>query len=260
MSEERTITLEFKWTVSRGRDTYGYNICTLYADGSRVARCNGGGYDMEGTVLGSFIARNFSDRLLRLPGAPAEARTPCDRCNGAGKVVMGWARCETCYGRGILQVPDGMPGKDCEACGGEGLIYHDELVECRHCSGRGSNENTEGSFYGLTFHDPNYDPGKAVIGEAVHDRTLGTEAAGLTVAEAEARGVSIGLERYQAIYAASSRWHSERHTVPSIDGACGMSSVQAIGRAIGLQFQDMRTRSRNLSVILLTVGDDPHEK
>lgn len=258
MSEERTITLEFKWTVSRGRDTYGYNICTLYADGTRVARCNGGGYDMEGTVLGSFIARNFRDRLLRLPGAPAEARVPCNRCAGAGKVAQGWVGCEACHGRGYII--DGANSPACEACGGEGLVYHEELVECRHCAGLGTVENTEDSFYGLTFHDPNYDPGKAVIGEAVHDRTLGTEGAGLTVSEAEARGVSLGLERYQAIYAASSRWHTERHTVPSIDGACGMSSVQAIGRAIGLTFQDMRTRSRNISVILLTVEDDPHAK
>ncbi len=59
-------TLYFKWTVSRGRDTYGYNICTLYVDGDKVSRCNGGGYDMEGTCLGEYIANAFKDRLLKL--------------------------------------------------------------------------------------------------------------------------------------------------------------------------------------------------
>src|SRR5690349_7553312 len=62
----KTTTLEFKWTISRGRDTYGYNVCILYADGRKVARCNGGGYDMQGTCLGNFIASHYADRLLAL--------------------------------------------------------------------------------------------------------------------------------------------------------------------------------------------------
>jgi hypothetical protein len=48
-----------KHTTSKGRDTYGYNICTIRVHGSRygtsqplaVGRCNGGGYDMVGTSL-----------------------------------------------------------------------------------------------------------------------------------------------------------------------------------------------------------------
>ena len=59
-------TLFFKWTVSRGRDTYGYNVCTLYVDGDKISRCNGGGYDMEGTCLGDYIAVAFKDKLLKL--------------------------------------------------------------------------------------------------------------------------------------------------------------------------------------------------
>lgn len=46
-------TYSIKFTVSRGRDTYGYNICTLRdRTGMKVARTVGGGYDMVGTVLG----------------------------------------------------------------------------------------------------------------------------------------------------------------------------------------------------------------
>lgn len=55
--------LTVKWGVSRGRDTYGYTLCSLYADGTKVAACNGGGYDMRGTVIGNWIARAFREEL-----------------------------------------------------------------------------------------------------------------------------------------------------------------------------------------------------
>ncbi len=59
--------LELKWSVSRGRDTYGYNICTLIdcATGSRY-RCNGGGYDMVGTVFGDWLQQAHQDRLRKI--------------------------------------------------------------------------------------------------------------------------------------------------------------------------------------------------
>lgn len=59
-------TLNFKWTVSRGQDTYGYNICSLYVDGVKVASCNGGGYDMQGTVFAEYLNQNYSEQLERL--------------------------------------------------------------------------------------------------------------------------------------------------------------------------------------------------
>jgi len=59
--------LRFKWTVSRDRDTYGYNICSLYVNGTKVSSCNGGGYDMQGTALGNWITDNFQDKLKKLP-------------------------------------------------------------------------------------------------------------------------------------------------------------------------------------------------
>ena len=59
-------TLVFKWSVSRSRDTYGYNICSLWVRGSKMASCNGGGYDMRGTCLANYILDNYRDRIIKL--------------------------------------------------------------------------------------------------------------------------------------------------------------------------------------------------
>jgi len=58
--------LKFKWSISHGRNTNGYNICSLYVDGKRVASCNGGNYDMMGTSLGEWIAKTFGNELKKL--------------------------------------------------------------------------------------------------------------------------------------------------------------------------------------------------
>jgi len=58
--------LTFKWGVSRGRYTYGYNICSLYVEGKKVASCNGGGYDMKGTCFGDWIEKEFQEQLKTL--------------------------------------------------------------------------------------------------------------------------------------------------------------------------------------------------
>lgn len=59
--------LSLKWTVSRGRDTYGYNIVTLtdQATGKKY-RTNGGGYDMQGTVFSSWMGDNYRERYKSL--------------------------------------------------------------------------------------------------------------------------------------------------------------------------------------------------
>lgn len=148
--------LEFRWTVSKARDTYGYNICSLYVDGTKVASCNGGGYDMEGTSLGNWVEKAFKDKLMKL----------------------------------------------------------------------------KEEFDGLTFHDPNYDPGKAVV-------------EGQTIEEREKEGKSLGLERYQEFYSASSKVPTEKHTVPSIDGAYGFRAVERILEAIGYKLRYIPTRKRD---------------
>ena len=55
--------LEFRWTTSRARESYGWNICTLYFNGKKVASTRGGGYDMKGTALGNWAMEQFQERL-----------------------------------------------------------------------------------------------------------------------------------------------------------------------------------------------------
>ena len=71
-------------------------------------------------------------------------------------------------------------------------------------------------FYGLTFHNPNWQPSKEII-------------------KKEEEGKSFGLERYQDFYKQSSDLPTEKHTIPVIDGACGVNSVEKILKAVGYQ-------------------------
>lgn len=59
--------LKISWSTSRGRDTYGYNICKLEdtLTGKRY-RCMGGGYDMIGTVFGEWLADVHQKALVEL--------------------------------------------------------------------------------------------------------------------------------------------------------------------------------------------------
>lgn len=59
--------LSLSWSVSRGRETYGYNICRLddQNNGQRF-KCMGGGYDMVGTVFGEWLATFYQEKLLTL--------------------------------------------------------------------------------------------------------------------------------------------------------------------------------------------------
>lgn len=185
-------TISIRWGTSRGRDSYGYTTCSLRnSGGQRVAACNGGGFDMRGTVVGNWLARTFRDELLALK-------------------------------------PRQMPEQS-----------HYDYNTCKRVDdGR--------SFYGLTFHDPNFDPSKAVVGEGCDDRTFGKdgENTGKTVAQVEQEGKSVGLERYQALYRASSKVPTKRHTIPCIDGACGISSVMEIARAIGIDLKQVHNSAR----------------
>ena len=82
MPTETFYSLNLSWSVSRGRDTYGYNICRL-DDTRRYGqryRCNGGGYDMVGTVLGEFLADQYQYRLKEIKN-----RAPARGCTDSGK-------------------------------------------------------------------------------------------------------------------------------------------------------------------------------
>jgi len=233
-------TFTIKWGTSRGRDSYGYTTCSLSQNGRTVARCNGGGYDMFGTVVGDWITRTLAPALLTLKAEamPAHSHWNPERarcCAGACEEAARKSFFES-EDRKRLDLPK-LPEDcwTCPKCGGDTRASRD-----------GQTVQDGRYFYGLTFHDPNFDPAKAVIGKDCSDRTLGDGAAGQTVGAAEAEGKSFGLERYQAIYSASSKTPTRRHRVPSIDGACGYSSVIEIIRALGLDLRrldDCRRRS-----------------
>lgn len=56
--------LEITFGVSRGRDTYGYNIVTV-RDGNQKYRTCGGGYDMIGTVFAQWLWNKYKERIIQ---------------------------------------------------------------------------------------------------------------------------------------------------------------------------------------------------
>jgi hypothetical protein len=239
-------TLEFKWSVSRGRETAGYNICSLYVDGVKAANCNGGGYDMKGMALGTWIARAYAARLLALTPDKMPEQSHWERSEPTLRI------CESVE----CLINQGMKDKEpeeyrtmsetCPVCGGPTRMdYH-----------AGKRVDDGRYFYGLTFHDPDYNPGKAIIGKDAVDRTMGKGSDGKTVEEAEAAGESLGLERYQAFYSASSRVPTKTHKVPLIDGGCGFSSVEKIMEAIDLHLEYVPTRGKKTHIYRLRNGKE----
>lgn len=59
-----------KWTLSKGQNTYGYNICTIKdTKTGKKGQCNGGGYDMAGTSLaGLLVELELNKHLLKIVG------------------------------------------------------------------------------------------------------------------------------------------------------------------------------------------------
>jgi hypothetical protein len=71
--------LTVTWSVSRGRETYGYNICRLddYDTGQRY-RALGGGYDIVGTVFADWLTECYQPRLVEI-----SERASSVWCNGS---------------------------------------------------------------------------------------------------------------------------------------------------------------------------------
>lgn len=72
------------------------------------------------------------------------------------------------------------------------------------------------------------------------------------------RTISItwGVSRGRDTARGTSRHATKRHTVPSIDGACGFSSVCDILRAIGLDLRQVVNR-KNLDVYEIILAEKP---
>lgn len=79
--------LVFKYGISRGQNTYGYRLVSLYLDGIKVAKTGGGGYDMKGAVLGQWINSNFGHELQELAKEQiAEAQKELDNYMATGGI------------------------------------------------------------------------------------------------------------------------------------------------------------------------------
>lgn len=59
--------LVLSWAVSKGANTFGYNICRLDdRNNGRRFRAMGGGYDMVGTVFGEWLETYYQKELLEI--------------------------------------------------------------------------------------------------------------------------------------------------------------------------------------------------
>lgn len=60
--------LELRYSTSRGAETHGWTICSLYnaLSNKKLTSCRGGGYDMRGTVLGIWMEKTFQEQLKSL--------------------------------------------------------------------------------------------------------------------------------------------------------------------------------------------------
>lgn len=104
--------LHLSWSVSRGIETYGYNICRLDDNATNKRyKCMGGGYDMVGTVIGQWLADQYQDRLRDLAVTYQERLQPYGSTN--------WKQIPGLYG--ITFRDDGRASLD-GACGKESMI------------------------------------------------------------------------------------------------------------------------------------------
>lgn len=240
-------SLTIKWGTSRGRDTYGYTTCTLRNKrGDKVAGCNGGGYDMRGTVIGNWVAATFPNELLALKpeDMPANSHWQPERARQcAGKCRDEWQEAHT---KAIIEEkpePAELPKLsedtwECPACGGS-----------THASRDGKTVDDGRYFYGLRFYDPHFDVLNAKL-ERADEIFTKAEDVGKTFRELQKEGKIVDLDVLRSWYKQTSPHATERHTVPTIDGACGVSSVMNILNAIGLTLDKVHD-SKKLDIYII---------
>ena len=116
MSKLHIHHLRITWTTSRGRDTYGYNICRLddSKTGKRYRTC-GGGYDMIGTVFADWLQDTYQDKLMEL--VKQQMKDP-NAFSQYGS-LSGWVQFKELYGM-IYKTTTGKVSLD-GACGIESM-------------------------------------------------------------------------------------------------------------------------------------------
>lgn len=235
-------TIEIKWGTSRGRDTYGYTTATLYHQGRRIAGCNGGGYDMRGTVVGNWIAYTFPDELRALKPEQMEERFHWqpDRT----RVCTGQCRKE--YETALMHA---IERGDRPRTYPQQVRLSEDAFTCPKCgadtrtSGDGKRVSEGRQMYGLRFYDPKYDPLDAKL-EHADDTFTKPDDVGKTYRRLQAEGKIVDLNIIRAAYSQSSPHATKRHTHPSIDGGCGFECVRRILQAIGLDLRQVHDSKR----------------
>lgn len=77
MSKLQIHSVSITWSTSRGRDTYGWNICRATSrQTDKTYRTMGGGYDMVGTVIGEWFASEYQAELKQLAHENLEGFKP----------------------------------------------------------------------------------------------------------------------------------------------------------------------------------------
>lgn len=119
----KLLSLHFKWTVSRGRDTFGYNICTLLVDGQKKGRCMGSGYDMKGTALAQWLENNYQDELtMKFKEAlDAMERLKIGKTFNSGKRLTYYSDLPGFYGGTMYCTKDGIPPRFIKLDGATGF-------------------------------------------------------------------------------------------------------------------------------------------
>lgn len=88
--------LTLSWSTSKGRDTYGYNICRLDdRNMGKRYKCMGGGYDMVGTVFGEWLQENYQAELKQL------AVMPVGKLENAGYAAKDIFKIDGMYGYNV---------------------------------------------------------------------------------------------------------------------------------------------------------------
>jgi hypothetical protein len=236
-------TLTIRWGTSKGRDTYGYTTCSLRNQrGEKVAACNGGGYDMRGTVIGNWIAATFPKELCSLKPEdmpeqfhwqPDHTRVCTGKCHDEYITKLNNATEEEALTMKQERIPEPEEWTSiCPKCGGD-----------TRGSGDGQRINEGRAFYGLRFYDPNFDVLNAKL-ERADETFTKPEDIGKTFRQLQAEDKIVDLDVLRSWYKQTSPHATERHTRPTIDGACGETSVLQILNAIGLGLRKIHSTNK----------------
>lgn len=239
-------SISITWGVSRGRDSYGYTTCTLRNErGVKVAGCNGGGYDMTGTVIGNWLAYTFPNELRKLKeqDMPEHSHWQPERarvCDG---------KCKEEYLNKLSAAIEAAAEHPDE------VKLADDCYECPTCKGNtrpsldGKTVSTGRYFYGLKFYDPHYD----VLDEKLDrcdDTFTKPEDVGKTFRQLKKEGKLVDLDILRRWYNNTSKFAFKRKNIPTIDGACGFSSVLTIANAIGITLRKV-SDTKKLDVFVI---------